>query len=49
MLALGEQAGVGVLPLVAAGAAEALGYVGAGLLPGVQALRRLPATLLARK
>jgi hypothetical protein len=38
------------LPLVAAaGAVGALGYVGAGLLLGVQALRRLPATLLARK
>jgi len=50
VLALGQQAGVGVLPLVvAAGAVGALGYVGAGLLLGVQALRRLPATLLARK
>jgi putative peptidoglycan lipid II flippase len=50
VLALGQQAGMGVLPLVAAaGAVGALGYVGAGLLLGVQALRRLPATLLARK
>jgi putative peptidoglycan lipid II flippase len=50
VLTLGQQAGVGVLPLVAAaGGVGALGYVGAGLLLGVQALRQLPATLLARK
>jgi putative peptidoglycan lipid II flippase len=50
VLALGQQAGVGVLSLVAVAATVGgLGYVGAGLLLGVQALRRLPATLLARK
>jgi putative peptidoglycan lipid II flippase len=47
VLALGQRAGAGALWMVAAGGmAGVLGYIGAGLLLGVQALRRLPAALL---
>ena len=49
VLALGRQAGVGALWLVAlGGTAGVLGYVSVALLVGVQALRRLPAALMAR-
>jgi putative peptidoglycan lipid II flippase len=47
VLALGQRAGAGALWMVAVGGvAGVLGYIGAGLLLGVQALRRLPAALL---
>jgi peptidoglycan biosynthesis protein MviN/MurJ (putative lipid II flippase) len=47
VLALGQRAGAGALWMVAVGGvAGVLGYIGVGLLLGVQALRRLPAALL---
>ena len=50
VLALGRQVGVGALWMVVmGGTAGVLGYVSVALLVGVQALRRLPAALLARK
>jgi putative peptidoglycan lipid II flippase len=50
VLAVGQRAGAGALEMVATGGLVGLvSYVAAGLLLGVDELRRLPATLLARR
>jgi putative peptidoglycan lipid II flippase len=50
VLGVGQRAGTGALEMVATGGLAGLvSYVAAGLLLGVDELRRLPATLLARR
>jgi len=49
VLALGRRAGAGALEMVAAGGmAGVLSYAAAGLLLGIEELRRLPSALLGR-
>jgi hypothetical protein len=50
VLGVGQRAGTGALEMVATGGLAGLvSYVAAGLLLGVDELRRLPAMLLARR